>query len=94
MLRKEQLKRSDHALALIMAVLTQWTTHYLSMSRLLKLSKFLHTLVDFEYDALVETAGVKDRAPERAKKILDIVKDTHFWENLARLVSIKCTTSM
>ena len=84
MLRQDQVKRSGHALALIMAIITRWTTHYLSISRLLKLSKHLRSLVDFEYEKLMEAAGDRDGAPERAEKVFNIIKDTHFWENLTR----------
>jgi hypothetical protein len=85
-LRKEQLRRTSHPLALIMAVITRWTTHYLSMQRLLELSKALRAVVDWEYKTLMEAAGTKDDAPARAEKVFAIIKDTHFWENLARSV--------
>ena len=44
-------------------------------------------MINWEYDALMEAMGVKDDAPVRAEKVFAIVKDTHFWENLAWLVS-------
>jgi hypothetical protein len=83
-LRQEQLTKSKHALALIMAVITQWTTHYLSMRRLLQVGKALRALVDWDSARLIEAAGTKDGAPERAQKIVNIIKDTHFWENITR----------
>jgi hypothetical protein len=44
-------------------------------------------VVNWEHDALMEAARVKDDAPTRAENVFTIIKATYFWKNLAWSVS-------
>src|ERR1700733_15299566 len=57
---EEQHTKSKHVLALLVAVVTSWTTHYLSMHRLLQLGRALQALVDWDPERLIEAVGPKD----------------------------------
>jgi hypothetical protein len=87
MLRRQQLiNGATQPLALILAVITRWTTHYLSMQRLLQVSKPLRNLVINDTEALLDYAGRDEKARERTEKIIAIINDARFWENLTRSV--------
>jgi len=53
------------------------------MQRLLRLSKALRSVVEWESEALIAAAGTKDEAPKKAKIVISIIKDNQFWEDLA-----------
>jgi hypothetical protein len=80
--QQEQLTRNGKTLALILAVLTRWTTHYLSVNRLLFLSRPLQSCVLNHREELMNAAGKKPELVAAAIEILDTVRNDTFWKNL------------
>ncbi|KAA1478743.1 hypothetical protein DENSPDRAFT_757739, partial [Dentipellis sp. KUC8613] len=80
-LKDVQLKMSTMGipLCLILPVLTRWTSHFLSISRLLQLETFfLHAVA--EHGGELENCARKEKtAIARAKEIVQIIKDSQFW---------------
>ncbi|KAF8870263.1 ribonuclease H-like domain-containing protein [Mucidula mucida] len=85
MLENEQ-DREEWArhLTFIRAGITRWTTHYLSMRRLLELKKVLRSLVLRDEDILLTAGGDKEEQVEAAQAIIDIIEDRDFWAGVAR----------
>lgn len=82
LLYQHQIGRNERTLTLILPVITRWTAHYLTASRLLEIEKALRTLVPDEYGTLMTCAGEKREAKERAKVILNRILDLSFWDRL------------
>ena len=70
--------------ALILPVITRWTAHYLSISRLLKVKPAVRSCSYRHHDTLLLCAGKDDKAKAVADVILRIVADEQFWINLAK----------
>ncbi|KAG2353244.1 hypothetical protein BDR07DRAFT_1210931, partial [Suillus spraguei] len=69
-------------LALILPVVTRWTSHFCLLSRLLEISKALKVTAMKHEDKLLVVAGKGRRAKDKAHKILDRVSDDTFWKTL------------
>ncbi|KAF8226016.1 hypothetical protein L208DRAFT_1224651, partial [Tricholoma matsutake] len=74
---------SAKMLAVIHAVLTQWTTHYLAFKWLLELLWVLEQMLHDNHGALESQIiiGTSD-AKAKGRKMLSIIKDSAFWHNL------------
>lgn len=73
---------STTILCLILPVLTRWTSHYVSVDRLLELEpSIVRTVKDFE-EELVRSVGSDRKAKAKAKKVMKIVGQTSFWMGL------------
>jgi hypothetical protein len=70
--------------ALILPVVTRWTAHYLSTTRLLKLKGAVKSCCARHEDALLICAGKESKATEKAQSILDIVGNDTFWADLVK----------
>lgn len=83
-LRDEQVKRVGKYISLILPVLTRWTSHYLSTSRLLDLEYYFRSLVlDSEKRAVLKLcAGAKQDQTAKAEKILKTIENVQFWGDL------------
>jgi hypothetical protein len=85
LLRQEQiLTFSGSFWALILPVITRWTAHYLSITRLLKLKQPLQLCWTRNEDRLIVCAGAKEDLKEKARQIQGIVGDQSFWYRLGR----------
>ncbi|KAF8989434.1 hypothetical protein BDQ17DRAFT_1477629, partial [Cyathus striatus] len=75
---------SSKPATLILPVLTRWTSHYLSVSRLLDLETTLRQMIlDHQvYENLLSCAGTRADAKERAADILCIIESADFWNEL------------
>ena len=87
-LNKEQLSLSSTALTLFLPVITRWTAHYCSISRLLQLQKPIQVTVIKHEDQLVESVGSKRESQEKARRIVEVVKDGDFGGKLYSLSEI------
>jgi hypothetical protein len=85
-LQKQQQEAFNKVFALILPVITRWTCHYLSFTRLVKVSKPIRTIVLNRRDELKECAGPKREAKDAAEKVLKIVEDSRFWEDILKCV--------
>ncbi|KAJ6516526.1 ribonuclease H-like domain-containing protein [Mycena vitilis] len=84
----ERFKTTSRTLTLIFPVITRWTYHYLAVRRLLTLSATIRTLYINEHDTLIECAGSKRDAKDRAKEVLSPIEDPQFWKNLTEVKTI------
>ncbi|KIJ42867.1 hypothetical protein M422DRAFT_48080 [Sphaerobolus stellatus SS14] len=67
-LNQEQLKLGEKVLALIWAVITRWTSHYLSATRLLAVSKALRAAVITRSEELELAAGSRSENKQKARE--------------------------
>src|SRR5690349_995019 len=77
------LERLCKVVALILPVLTRWTSHYLCARRLLELERVFKVLVVVYEKELIECAGARTEARDKAKEVMEILKRTSFWSDLA-----------
>lgn len=84
MLRNEQITRVGKYISLILPVLTRWTSHYLSTSRLLDLEIYFRYLVldRGKRDILLLCAGDKREQKNKAEEILKTIQTSSFWDDL------------
>ncbi|KAJ7030542.1 hypothetical protein C8F04DRAFT_961491, partial [Mycena alexandri] len=76
------VQTTHQLLTLIFPVISRWIYHFLAIRRMLTLSGPIRTLY-MDPDTLVECAGTKCDAKERAKAVLAPIDDPQFWKNLA-----------
>ena len=81
---------SKGALSLIRGVITQWTSHVMSLERLLKLSKAMRSIVVKSSEALETAAAATPTAIKKACQIIAIIKEDKFWEDLKESVIPDC----
>ena len=91
LLREVQQTNSLRVLAVIRAVLTCWTAHYLAYRRLLEIQLSLQILV--ENDEKLELRNQQlllgdASAQEQSQKNIAIIKNSAFWHSLARFASV------
>lgn len=88
--REQQFTYPDRLrpLALILPVVTRWTTHEQSISRLLLLSSAMKTCVVRNKARLLEIAAKSQtaNAAAMALKVIASVEDSEFWSRLDRYV--------
>jgi hypothetical protein len=82
LLRKEQIHTYKKACALILPVLTRWTTHHASCTRLLDINKAIKSVTITQEEELLTAAGKKAEHIEKARQVLSIVNRASFWINL------------
>lgn len=77
---------SSKLLAIIRAVLTRWTAHYLAFKRLLELRWVLEQMLRDDRGAHESqiVIGTSD-AKAKARKMFSVIEDSAFWHNLLRL---------
>jgi hypothetical protein len=87
LIREVQLQNGITAAAVICAVLTRWTAHYLAYSRLIQLSPTLKLLV--QQDEMRATPNSRlitgdKKAKEKARRMVKLIKNEVFWKALVR----------
>lgn len=93
-LRDSQHQLGIVPLALILPVLTRWTSHYLCVRRLLQLElAFKRMLAGTSDSELISCAGQKAEPKQKAREILDILKQYDFWYKLDMYDKIGCGVS-
>ena len=90
LLRKEQTLTRSTPYALIRPVLTRWTSHFLSCTRLLLLEPDIRSCVFRHAACLEQSAGRDVDALEKVVHILALVRDDEFWFKLKKCVHIFC----
>ena len=83
----EQTIDSPHvkkALALILPIITRWTAHYLSVDRLLVVSKPMQLCCIRHHSTLLTCAGKTREHKEKAEEIITTVGDNKFWSDIVR----------
>jgi len=91
LLAKNQKETGSSTLAILRAILTRWTAHLRAYERLLTVRPNLVSIVYQdearpEKDKLIITGERK--AKEKAKEMCDLIKNSIFWNSLARCVFI------
>lgn len=86
LLKTVQQIKLGKIMALILPVLTRWTSHYLSIRRLLKLKTAFKQLLLDHTPSLLLAAGPRREQKEKARQVLDIVEGFGFWSNLRKCV--------
>ena len=82
-LRDVQHQLHEQPLSLILPVLTRWTSHFLSVRRLLQLEQaFKHMLAKVPENDLITCAGSRAEMKRKARQILDTLKHFDFWYKL------------
>lgn len=85
-LRAQQEVQRRVALALVLPVLTRWTSHSYALGRLLELQPFIMAMVSASYPELLNAAGKTREARAKAEEVLGYVQDPLFWRHLERCV--------
>jgi hypothetical protein len=86
-IREIQMSNLGKTIAVIRAVITRWTAHYLAFDRLLSLRPTLIALINLdagrqEKDKVVISG---DKAAKiRSRKMIEIIEDPLFWHSLLR----------
>jgi hypothetical protein len=78
--RREQLQTYNKFLSLILPVITRWTAHYLSLSRLLVVEVPMKASWMKYGQQMIECAGPKADVQRKAHEIQAIVEDPQFWK--------------
>ncbi|KAL0563282.1 hypothetical protein V5O48_018790 [Marasmius crinis-equi] len=87
-LRKKSGVMASLSLAVLVAVVTRWTTHYQAFSRLLKLKGELDAIITVDRaDPKIVFIGNESQR-QHAEEMVRPVRDDRFWRALVRLTSI------
>ena len=81
---KQKFMYNSKTHALILPVITQWTTHFLLVSQMLKVKGAVTSCCSRNENALIICAGKKAKVKDKAEAILAIVGDAGFWANLVK----------
>lgn len=90
MLRETQRSNGLEVLAVVRAVITRWTAHYLAFRRLLEIQQALHLMITIDAtkprkESQLITGDKKAKA--KARVMVDIMKSSLFWHSLTRYVT-------
>ncbi|KAJ7238184.1 ribonuclease H-like domain-containing protein [Mycena rebaudengoi] len=81
----DRFKQTGRLLVLMFPVISRWIYHFLAAHQLLTLSAPMRTLYIQDYDNLIECAGSKREAKEKAESVLEPIDNPQFWKNLAEV---------
>lgn len=87
LIREAQLAAGSTIAAVIRAVLTRWTSHYLAFYRLLQLHKTLLSIIYADEAAPVEKKKIvigDAKAKAKSRRMVQILTNSLFWHALAR----------
>ena len=92
LLRRVMMEKMNKVLALILPIITRWTSHYLSVDRLLELEDCLIQVVLSFKDELITCAGKTSKVKAVAQRIIKIIRSGEFWDDLRMSVqsSVQC----
>jgi inactivated superfamily I helicase len=85
---KEQLATYKEIWALILPVITRWTSHFCSLSRILQVNKAMKITVTRNREELMDSVDKKDRALRKAERVMNHVLDDYWWKELT--MSVVC----
>ncbi|KAF8151629.1 ribonuclease H-like domain-containing protein [Crassisporium funariophilum] len=74
--------------SLVLPVITRWMAHYLSSTRLLKVKGAVTSYVHQHEEKLKVAGGKTQEVQKKAEEIIQIVKDSSFWNGLAKIQAI------
>lgn len=86
-LRGVCLHKLGKMLCLILPVITRWTSHYLCVRRLLRLELVFGQLLLDSQEEILACAGHGQEAKDKAREIVDKLRQPSFWTGLKRYVS-------
>ncbi|PCH34657.1 hypothetical protein WOLCODRAFT_79053 [Wolfiporia cocos MD-104 SS10] len=84
-LNEEQMSMYKKSHALIMPMVTRWTSNFCALDRLLDIWKAIQITSIKHEDRLVESVGQKHSAKTKATQVLALVKDTTWWKALTAI---------
>ncbi|KAF5368688.1 hypothetical protein D9615_010307 [Tricholomella constricta] len=90
MLKEVQRQKLLKVLALILPVLTRWTSHYLTIRRLLDLEIVFKQLLLDSREIVLRCAGEKAKAKLEAEAVIGVLEGWDFWPNLKQHVVDLC----
>ncbi len=87
---KEQKDMNDGkpTVALLSPVVTQWTSYFCALSRLLDVWKSLQVMAIKHSEQIMETIGQKEKAKRKARNILFQVRDELWWQKVVKCVKM------
>ena len=83
MLNEEQLTIYKKIWALILPVITRWTSNFCAVSWLLQVNKAIKVTATRNRDELIEYVGGDANKIKKAERVLDRVVDDSWWKELA-----------
>ena len=83
LLNEEQMTTFKKIWALILPVITRWTSNLCAVSRLLQVNKAIKLIATRNRDELIEYVGGDANKVAKAKRVLDRVVDDSWWKELA-----------
>ena|ERR1700676_3041483 len=92
LLNEEQMTTFKTIWALILPVITRWTSNFCAVSRLLQVNKAIKLTVTRNRDELIEYVGGDANKVAKAERVLDRVVDDSWWKELAMYVSHHLST--
>lgn len=88
-LGKEQMMTYKKVWALILPVISRWTSHFCSLLRLLQLNKALNLTATRHREEFLDYVGHDAKKLRKANDVLDHVVDNNWWKELAMYVHIQ-----
>jgi hypothetical protein len=89
LLNEEQMTTYKKIWALILPVITRWTSNFCAVSRLLQVNKAIKVTATRNRDELIEYVGSDANKVAKAERVLDRVVDDSWWKELAMYVWMK-----
>src|SRR5882762_4292062 len=83
LLNEEQMTTFKKIWALILPVITRWTSNFCAVSRLLQVNKAIKLMATRNRDELIEYVGGNANKVAKAERVLDRVVDDSWWKELA-----------
>ena len=83
---EQAITYNDTIWALIVPIITRWTSHTCSLSRLLQVNKAMKLTATWNRDELINYVGPKVKSINKAKRVLDRVLDNNWWKEVAMFV--------
>lgn len=87
-LSEEQITTYQKSWALILPVITRWTSHFCSLSQLLQVNKALKLTATRHGEEFIEYVGHDAKKITKAKQVLNRVLDNNWWKELSMYVHI------
>jgi len=84
--RQEQVFMYHKFLVLILPVITRWTTHYLSLRRLLTIEKPLKVAWLKHNETMIASAGSKNEDKAKVLVVQATINNPDFWHNIRKSV--------
>jgi len=87
MLNAEQLTMYKKVWALILPVISWWTSHFCSMSCLPQVNKVVRLTATQHQDEFLDYVGKDAKKVAKAERVLDCVVDENWWKELTMYVN-------